>query len=75
MKTNRKKAMGYKFNGVWGIAPVRIADLESLIEKFAAKLSDPDDLDDKKWTTRWLLRFQMERTKKERGLEHKQRRG
>lgn len=70
MKTNRKKAEAYRFNGAWGMKPIRIVELESLIEQFTAKLHDPTDEDDKKWTKRWLARFQRELAKKQRAREH-----
>lgn len=55
MKKNRKNADTYRFNGnpsihAHSIHPVSIADLESRIEEFEAKLSDPNDPDDPKWT-------------------------
>ena len=71
MKTNRKKTATHRFNGVWGTKPVMIAELESLIEQFTQKLGDPNDPDDKRWTKRWLVRFQKELVKKERAREHK----
>jgi hypothetical protein len=73
MRRNRKKADTYRFNGVWGMNSVGIAELETLIQRFRHKLTDPTDPDDKKWTVRWLRRFQREAAKKERGLEKKQR--
>ncbi len=72
MRRNRKTADTYRFNGVWGMNSVGIAELETLIHRFQHKLTDPNDLDDKKWTARWLRRFQREMAKKERGLEKKQ---
>lgn len=37
------------------------------------KLADPDDLDDKKWTARWLSRYQKEVDKKRERRSLKQR--
>ncbi len=72
MKKNRKKAEGYRFNGHPGfrpasIHPVRIADLASAIDGLAAKLADPADPDDDRWTARWLERYKKELDKKCRG--------
>ena len=80
MKKNRKKADTYRFNGhpafhAHSIHAVAIADLESRIEEFEAKLSDPNDPDDKRWKTRWLKRFKSALTKKRRGLALKEREG
>jgi hypothetical protein len=69
MKKNRKKTETYRFNGLWGMKPVRIDELKALIVRFEAKLADPDDVDDKKWTARWLERFRNELAKKEKNLE------
>jgi hypothetical protein len=78
MKSNRKKTDTYRFNGhpyfdARSIFSVKIADLEVLIEKFEAKLTDPDDPDDRKWSSRWLERFRKELQKKRAGLNLKQR--
>jgi hypothetical protein len=80
MKKNRKKAETYRFNGnpyfhAGSIHSVTIADLESRIKSFEAKLADPNDPDDKKWTERWLSRFKRELAKKQKGRELKQRSG
>ena len=72
MKQNRKKSDSYRFNGVWGIKTVAIADLRELVAKFEAKLADPDDGDDKKWVARWLKRFQQELSKKEDSVDRRQ---
>jgi hypothetical protein len=76
MKKNRKKAETYRFNGhPWfdpgSIHSVTIADLESRIQDFEAKLADPIDPDDKKWTNGWLSRLRQELAKKRKGLELK----
>jgi hypothetical protein len=78
MKKNRKKAYHYRFNGhptfhAGSIHSVTMADLESRIEEFETKLANPDDPDDKKWTTRWLSRFWQELDKKRAGRSLKQR--
>jgi hypothetical protein len=80
MKKNRKKAHKYRFNGhpsfhAHSIHSVTIADLESRIEKFETKLSDPNDPDDQKWTACWLKRFKSALAKKRRGLALKEREG
>jgi hypothetical protein len=72
MKKNRKKAEKYRLNGLWGMKPVTIKELEQRIEKLRSKLADPDDPDDKRWTARWLQRHEQELLKKRRGQEHKQ---
>ena len=59
MTKNRKQSETYRFNGVWGIKTVEITELRNLVTKFEAKLADPDDADDKKWTAGWLKRFQQ----------------
>jgi hypothetical protein len=69
MKKNRKKADTYRFNGHPYLDPdsihsVTSAELESRIKEFEAKLADPNDSDDKKWTARWLSRFKKELAKK-----------
>jgi hypothetical protein len=51
---------------------VTIVELGSFIKDFEAKLVDPKDPDDKKWTERWLDRFKKELAKKQKGLELKQ---
>lgn len=76
MKSNRKKTETYRFNGhpyfdARSIFSVKMADLEVLIEKFEAKLADPNDPDDKKWSSRWLERFRKELQKKRVGLSLK----
>ena len=78
MKKNRKNTETYRFNGhpyfnARSIFSVKIADLEVLVKNFEAKLSDPDDSDDKKWTFRWLERFRRELEKKRAGRSLKQR--
>jgi hypothetical protein len=78
MKKNRKKTDTYRFNGnpflhEGSIHSVSMARLEVLIKKFEAKLSDPHDPNDKKWTARWLSRFQKELDKKRTGRNLKQR--
>ena len=66
MTNNRKQAETYRFNGVYGINSVEIAELKELIQKFGNKHANLDDRDDKKWTTGWLNRFQQELAKKEK---------
>ncbi len=73
MRKNRKKADTYRFNGLWGMRSVDIAELKSLIRTFQGKLADPSDPDDRKWISRWLQRFLRELEKKERSLQTKQR--
>ena len=78
MKKNRKKADTYRFNGYphlysGSIRSVEMAELETLVKQFEAKLADSDDPDDKKWTTRWLERFRKELDKKRAGRSLKQR--
>lgn len=68
MTKNRKKTETFRFNGVWGMQPVKIADLQVLIQQYEKKLADPNDPDDPKWTKHWLVRFQRELKKKEKGL-------
>jgi hypothetical protein len=78
MKKNRKKAETYRFNGnpflhPRSIHPIRIEELEGLIKGFEAKLANPNDPDDKKWTARWLQRFKRELSKKKKGRALKER--
>jgi hypothetical protein len=78
MKKNRKKADTYRFNGhpffhAQSIHSVIIADLASRIKELEAKLADPNDPDDKKWTARWLGRYKQELAKKRKGLALKTR--
>jgi hypothetical protein len=78
MKKSRKSAETYRFNGnpflhAGSIHSVSMANLESRIKEFQAKLADPNDPDDKKWTARWLSRFQKELDKKREGRSLKQR--
>ena len=78
MKRNRKKADTYRFNGNpflhgGSIHSVEIAELEARITQLEAKLADPKDPDDKKWTARWLERFRKELDKKRSGRSLKQR--
>jgi len=68
---NRKKTETYRFNGLWGMRPVKTDDLQDWIKKAEAKLANPEDPDDKKWTARWLRRFRQELKKKLRGKEQK----
>jgi len=68
----------YRFNGnpylhAGSIHSVEMAELESRVTQFEAKLADPDDPDDKKWTARWLERFRKELNKKQAGRSLKQR--
>ena len=78
MKKNRKKADTYRFNGhpsfrAGSIHSVEMADLEARIKQLEAKLADPDDPDDKKWTSGWLERYRKELAKKRAGRSLKQR--
>ncbi len=75
--SNRKKTETYRFNGYPHLnskstRSFDIAKLESIIAEFADKLSDPNDPDDRKWTQRWLTRFEKELKKKQDGLALKQ---
>jgi hypothetical protein len=70
---NRKKTDTYRFNGVWGMKPVKIAQLEEWIEEYEAKLTDANHRDDKKWVAHWLKRFRQELRKKQKGKELKRR--
>jgi hypothetical protein len=78
MKINRKKSETYRFNGhpyfhAHSIFSVETTELEARVKQFEAKLADPNDPDDKKWTARWLARYRKELAKKERGRDLKQR--
>jgi hypothetical protein len=77
MKKNRKKADTYRFNGypfqARSIHSVKIEDLESRIKDLEAKMADPNDADDKRWTARWLTRHKQELAKKRKGLALKKR--
>ena len=75
---NRKRAETYRFNGSphlveKSIRSVSIDDLVIEIGKFRRKLDDPKDKDDKRWTRRWLTRYEKELAKKRRGLADHQR--
>jgi hypothetical protein len=72
MKKNRKKAETYRFNGLWGMEPVRSDELRQLIRRFRNKLGNPFNPDARKWTARWLVRFQREYARKLRSLARKQ---
>jgi hypothetical protein len=78
VKKNRKKVDTYRFNGnpflhAGSIHSVTMADLDLRIKEFEAKMADPKDPDDKKWTARWISRFQKELEKKRGGRGLKQR--
>jgi hypothetical protein len=78
MAKNRKKAETYRLNGyphldAGSIHSVKIPDLELRIKGFEAKLADPLDPDDKRWTAWWLGRFRRELDKKRAGLTLKRR--
>jgi hypothetical protein len=69
MRRDPKKADTYRFNGnphlhSDSIRPVTIADLVVQIRQLEAKLADLEDTDDKKWTERWLNRYEAELAKK-----------
>ena len=73
MKQNRKKTETYRFNGAPHANPksihaVTIADLEMRIVGLEAKLANPNDVDDKRWTERWLKLHKKELSKKCQGL-------
>jgi hypothetical protein len=76
MKRDPKKASTYRFNGnpllhSDSIRTVNITDLETRIRELEAKLADPADPDDKKWTEGWLDRYKAELSKKLDGLSFK----
>ena len=76
MRKNRKKADTYRFNGHPFLHPksihsVDIEELQSRILQLKAKLKDRNDPDDKRWTARWLARYEKELAKKQKGLELK----
>jgi hypothetical protein len=78
MKKNRKKSETYRFNGhpyfhAYSIFSVEIPELEARVKQLESKLADPNDPDDKKWTTRWLVRYRKELDKKQRGQSLKRR--
>jgi hypothetical protein len=78
MRRNRKKVETYRFNGYphlnsRSILSVRMAELAERIKKWEAKLADPADPDDKKWTAQWLERYRREYEKKQAGREFKKR--
>lgn len=73
----RKTVGTYRFNGSPYLDPasicaVTIDELELMIAKFAKKLADPSDIDDKRWVKRWLQRLNQELSKKQEGLALKQ---
>src|SRR5262245_37163216 len=77
MKKNRKKSDTYRFNGhpsfhSRSIQTVTIAEREARIEECQAKLADYYDPDDRKWTRRWLQRYERELDKKCKGLALKE---
>jgi hypothetical protein len=66
----RRTVGTYRFNGFPHLDPasiraVSIDNLKSMIAKFAEKLADPSDIDDKKWVKRWLDRFERELSEKQ----------
>ena len=74
---NREKIQSYRLNGYPHLDPssihsVAIADLKSQIRELEAKLADPDDPDDQRWTASWLRRYESELAKKSKGLALKQ---
>jgi hypothetical protein len=73
---NRKRAETYRFNGslnfdARSIRSVGIDQLQAAVSALRRKLDDPKDEDDKRWTARWLSRYEKELAKKERALETK----
>jgi len=73
MASNRKKSFGFRFNGLHEINTVQAEELQEWIDCFEAKLADPNDADDKKWTRRWIERFKKELAKKLDSQERRQR--
>jgi hypothetical protein len=76
MKKNRKKANTYRFNGhpylhSGSIHSVEMAELESRVKQFEAKLADSDDPDDKKVDSP-LAGQVSERTRQEAGRAQSQ---
>ena len=76
MRRDPKTGDTYRFNGSphlhsGSIRPLSIADLEARIRELEAKLADPVDLDDRKWTERWLRRYEAELAKKLEALSLK----
>lgn len=76
MRRDPKKAGTYRFNGhpyihTGSIRPVTIAELESRIRTFEAKLADPGDADDRRWVERWWNRLGAESSRKLDGLSLK----
>ncbi|MGC8641684.1 MAG: hypothetical protein ACP5XB_17595 [Isosphaeraceae bacterium] len=72
MRRDPKKADTYRFNGnphlhSGSIRPVTITDLVVQMRQLEAKLADPEDPDDTKWTERWLNRYEAELAKKLNG--------
>jgi hypothetical protein len=70
---NRKKLMGYRFNGYphcdpGSILSVGIPQLQARIKELEAKLADPNDTDDKRWVAQWLKNYAKELEKKRKGL-------
>jgi hypothetical protein len=68
---NRKQADTYRFNGVWGMEPVLIEELERCVRYFRFKLRWRGDSDAKEWTARWLGRYERELEKKRRSRERR----
>jgi hypothetical protein len=78
MKHKRKKTARFRLNGhpsfhAGSIHSVSMAELEARIKEFEAKLANPCDPDDRKWTARWLERLRKELEKKRAGRSLKQR--
>ena len=74
---NRKRADTYRFNGhpffnAKSIFSVETEKLEERIKRLEAKLADPNDLDDPRWTQYWLERYQQELKKKQKGKAFKE---